>query len=167
VAAPGERIRGIVGRLEEGIIAAALAAMTLLTFVQVILRWFGTGWVWSLEVTTTLFAWLVLIGMAYGVRTRAHIGIDTLTRRLGARAARSVAIVVLGLCVAYSLLMMTASLVFVDRLLEVGHHARDIPLPRWLLTSALPIGFALLAWRFIEAGWRAFAPSHAEGWRRT
>ena len=42
----------------------ALAAMTLLTFVQVVLRYvFAGGFVWSLEVTQYLFAWLVLIGI--------------------------------------------------------------------------------------------------------
>ena len=71
----------------------ALTFMTLLTFVQVVLRYvFGTGLVWSLEATTYAFAWLVLIGMSYGVRTEAHIAVDLLTRRLPPRLARGVAL---------------------------------------------------------------------------
>lgn len=37
------RIRRAVNHLEEGFMALALAFMTLLTFVQVVLREFGTG----------------------------------------------------------------------------------------------------------------------------
>ena len=63
--------------------ALALAFMTIITFVQVVLRYvFGTGLVWSLEATTYTFAWLVLIGMSYGVRTRAHIAVDLFSNRL-------------------------------------------------------------------------------------
>ena len=48
-------------RLEEGLIALLLAAMTLLTFAQVVLRYgFNSGFVWALETTTYLFGWLIL-----------------------------------------------------------------------------------------------------------
>ena len=72
---PQRLLRG-ADRLEEAFMIVALAFMTLLTFVQVVLRYgFGTGFVWSLEATTYAFAWLVLIGMSYGVRTQsAHRG---------------------------------------------------------------------------------------------
>ena len=64
--------------------------MTLLTFVQVVLRYgFGTGFVWSLEATTYAFAWLVLIGMSYGVRTGAHIAVDLVTSRLSPARSRA------------------------------------------------------------------------------
>ena len=66
--------------------AISLAFMTILTFIQVVLREFGTGWVWSLEATTYAFAWMVLIGMSYGVRTQAHIAIDLVSN--SCRAAR-------------------------------------------------------------------------------
>ena len=70
----GSRLARGLDRVEEVFIALALAFMTLLTFVQVVLRYlFESGLVWSLEATTYTFGWLVVVGMAYGVRTRAHI----------------------------------------------------------------------------------------------
>ena len=43
--------------------------MTLVTFSQVVARYvFNTGVVWALELTVYLFAWLVLLGMSYGVK---------------------------------------------------------------------------------------------------
>ena len=124
--------------------ALALAAMTLITFIQVILREFCTGFVWSLEATTYSFAWLVLVGMSYGVRTRAHISVDLLTSKLPPAAERAVALVALLLGLAYCGFMIFGSSVFIDRLMTLGNDARDIPLPRWALASIMPVQGAVL-----------------------
>ena len=92
--APVQRLLERADRLEEWFMIVALAFMTVLTVVQVVLRYgFGTGFVWSLEATTYAFAWLVLIGMSYGVRTEAHIAVDLVTSRLSASGARVFAII--------------------------------------------------------------------------
>ena len=49
-------------RLEEGFIALLLAAMTLITFGQVVARYiFNYSFTWALELTGVLFAWLIFI----------------------------------------------------------------------------------------------------------
>jgi len=146
---------GRINRLEEGVLATLLALMTILTFTQVVLRYaFNSGLVWSLEATTYSFAALVLIGMSYGVRTQTHIAVDLVTRRLPKRARKIVKLVAIAACVVYALLMLYGSAIFVDRLLTLGNYARDIPAPKWLLTVTMPLGFTLLAFRFLEAGWQ-------------
>jgi C4-dicarboxylate transporter DctQ subunit len=148
-------MRGRINRLEEGVLATLLALMTILTFAQVVLRYaFNSGLVWSLEATTYMFAALVLFGMSYGVRTQTHIAVDMLARRLPKRARKIVNLVAIAACLAYALLMLYGSAVFIDRLMILGNHARDIPAPKWLLTATMPLGFTLLAFRFIEAGWQ-------------
>jgi TRAP-type C4-dicarboxylate transport system permease small subunit len=47
--------------------------------------------------------------------------------------------------------MIYGSLEFVGRLKALGTDARDIPLPRWVLTGIMPIAFALLALRLVQA----------------
>lgn len=134
--------------------ATLLAGMTLLTFAQVILRYvFNSGWVWSLEATTYSFAALVLIGMSYGVRTQAHITIDLLVKRFPQHIRRYVALFAVACCLLYAFLMLYGSGVFVQRLFILGNDARDIPLPKWLLTATMPLGFFLLALRFLQSGW--------------
>ena len=150
-------------RFEETFMIVALTFMTVLTVVQVVLRYgFGTGFVWSLEATTYTFAWFVLIGMSYGVRTEAHIVVDLVTSRLRPRAARAVATVALCAGLAYCALMIYGSSLFVDRLMALGTNARDIPLPRWLLTGIMPLAFALLALRLVQAA-RPVLRLRAEG----
>ena len=79
-------------RLEEWLIATLLAVMTCITFMQVVARYvFNYSFVWALELNTFLFAWLIFLGMAYGVRVGAHIGVDALVKSLGPRAAQTCA----------------------------------------------------------------------------
>lgn len=144
----------MIDRLEEWLMAALLGFMTVLTFVQVVMRYvFNSGWVWSLEATTYSFAALVLVGMSYGVRTGTHIATDLFTRKLPEPLRHYVALAAIFVCLVYALLMLYGSAVLVDRLMTLGNAARDIPAPKWLLTAPMPLGFALLAYRFAEAGW--------------
>lgn len=143
----------LVDRLEEGVLALLLAFMTLITFVQVVLRYvFNSGLVWSLEATTYSFAWLLLIGISYGVRTHAHIAVDLLTNRLPKNTQRLFGLLAAALCILYAGLMFYGSFVLIDRMYMLGNHARDIAIPKWLLTGIMPVGFALLAFRFFQAG---------------
>lgn len=153
----------MINRLEEWLMAVLLAFMTLLTFTQVVMRYvFNTGWVWSLEATTYSFAALVLIGMSYGVRTRTHIATDLLTRRLSEPLRRYVAVIAIFACLLYALMMLYGSVVLVDRLMTLGNAARDIAAPKWVLTATMPLGFALLTYRFLEAGWILVRPGSSE-----
>ena len=147
-----QRLLKAADRLEEAFMIVALAFMTVLTVVQVVLRYgFGLGLVWSLEATTYTFAWLVLIGMSYGVRTEAHIAVDLVTSRLTPGGARVFAAIALVAALAYCALMIYGSSQFVERLMALGTNARDIPLPRWVLTGIMPIAFGLLALRLVQA----------------
>jgi C4-dicarboxylate transporter DctQ subunit len=144
----------VINRLEEGLMALFLAVMTFLTALQVLLRYvFNTGLIWSLEATTYTFAWLVLLGMAYGVRIRSHIAVTLVVSRLQGKARRIVTLASLALSLAYSLLMLYGSSIFIQRLFQLGHEARDLPIARWILSIMLPLGFALLTFRFLELGW--------------
>jgi C4-dicarboxylate transporter, DctQ subunit len=159
-----QRVLRAADRLEEAFMIVALAFMTVLTVVQVVLRYgFGTGFVWSLEATTYTFAWLVLIGMSYGVRTEAHIAVDLVTSRLGPRATRVFAGVALFAGLAYCALMIYGSSQFVERLMALGNDARDIPLPRWALTGIMPIAFVMLALRLVQAARPVLWPRRKAG----
>jgi C4-dicarboxylate transporter DctQ subunit len=138
-------------QLEEGLIALLLAAMTFLTFTQVVLRYgFNSGFVWALEVTTYLFGWLILFGISYCVRVHAHIGIDLLVKALPEAARRLVGLAAITLCLLYAGLMAYGSWGYIERLMKLGITAEDIPVQRWLLTIILPVGFVLLGIRLLE-----------------
>jgi C4-dicarboxylate transporter DctQ subunit len=139
----------IMNGLEEGIISLLLVVMTLVVFVEVILRFgFNTGMVWSDEFVLHLSAWMVLLGASYGVKVGSHIGVDALVKALPARWQRIVTVVALLLCLVYCGLLIDGSWVYLRKIYRIGIEMEDIPFPRWLADSALVIGFALLAFRF-------------------
>jgi C4-dicarboxylate transporter DctQ subunit len=139
-------------RLEERLLAALLAAMTLLTVVQVIARYvFNYSFVWALELVTVLFAWLIFLGMSYGVRVGAHIGVDALVKALSPRAARVTAIVAATLCVVYGAIVTTGASIYLEKMYAIGIDMQDLPLPQWVPRLVLPLGFALLTLRFAGA----------------
>jgi len=59
-----------------------------------------------------------------------------------------------GLVLLYAGLMLYGSLVYIDKMREIGIEAEDIPIERWILSLCLPVGFFLLIIRILEMAWR-------------
>ena len=142
-------------RLEEGLLAFLLAAMTLIVFTQVVARYvFNYSFVWALELVTYLFAALIFIGMAYGVRVGAHIGIDVLVKSLGPRGARIAGACAAALCVVYAVIVLIGSVQYVEKMRSIGIEAQDLPIEQWIPRLVLPLGFTLLGLRFAQLFYR-------------
>jgi C4-dicarboxylate transporter DctQ subunit len=144
----------IFDRIEELIVIVMLALMTLLTFLQVVMRYgFNSGFTWAVELTTIFFAVMIFVGISYGVRAGAHIGVDALIKKLPPGVGRAISIVVVLLCLFYAGLVIYGSWVYVSKMKMVGVELDDLPIPIWVVRSILPIGYALLALRFIQVLW--------------
>ena len=139
-------------RLEEILVAGLMAAMTITAFMQVVARYvFNYSFVWALELNGVLFAWLIFVGMSYGVRVGAHIGIDVVVKQLRPAAARAFGLVGAALCVVYALIVMVGGWQYVRKMYDVGIEMQDMPIQQWVPRIILPLGFALLALRFGQA----------------
>ncbi|WP_163849450.1 TRAP transporter small permease [Pseudooceanicola aestuarii] len=101
------RLGRIVTGLEETAIAVLLGLMTLVTFINVVLRYgFNESLIWGLEVTLILFAWLVIFGVSYGVKVTAHLGVDAVISLLPGRGRRAAALLAAAVCLLYGVLLM-------------------------------------------------------------
>ena len=172
---PGSRFGQVFDRLEETLIAVFLGLMTVITFANVVARYvFNDNILWALEATVFLFAWLVLLGASYAVKHSLHLGIDLLVNALGPAARRALGLVSVAACLAFAVLLLIGSWEYwypfatKRAFLEVN----DVPMPgflqflaewfnegeayekipRFIPYAALPIGMALLTWRFVQAG---------------
>lgn len=168
-----------VNDIEETFIAVILGLMTLITFANVIARYvFNDNILWALEATVFLFAWLVLVGASYCVKTSAHLGVDLIINALSPAPRRLQALVAVFACIAFSVLLLIGSwqywepfvgkrawyqvddivmpefLQFLAGWLNEGE--RYDKLPRFIPYFGLPLGVALLTFRFLQAGWRIF-----------
>ncbi|MEF2070823.1 TRAP transporter small permease [Consotaella aegiceratis] len=176
------RFSQIVDRIEQDILAILLAAITVISFTQVVARYgFSAGWGGALELTRILFAWLILFGMSYGLKIGAHLGVDAFIRLFPTPVTRA-----FGLFGALCTLVYAIILIKSDWLQYFGANARggawdywyllfkrpfgldDIRYPvwvqdafgmqervqRWIAYLMLPIGLALLAFRSLQAIWQ-------------
>lgn len=167
------RIGKVTDAIEETLIAFFLGAMTLLTFANVIFRYvFNDNILWALELTVFMFAWMVLVGASYGVKKHFHIGVDVVINLAPEQLRKIYALIAAACCLAFSILLLIGAWNYwypfaTDR---AWYETDDIPmpemlqfmadwlnegeryekLPRFIPYMALPIGMALLTFRFAQ-----------------
>ena len=167
----------ITDAIEETLIAFFLGAMTLLTFANVIFRYvFNDNILWALELTVFMFAWMVLVGASYGVKKHFHIGVDVIINMVSKPKRKVLALLAAAGCLAFSILLLVGSwnywYPFVTE--RAWYETDDIPmpemfqfladwlnegeryekLPRFIPYFALPLGMALLTFRFVQITWQ-------------
>ena len=147
----------IINSLEESIIALLLASMTLLVFVEVVLRFgFSTGFMWGEELTLHLSAWMVLFGVSYGIKVGSHIGVDALVKILPPTARKVVSAIAVIACLTYTGLFMKGAWVYLAKIQMIGIEMEDLPIPKWIAHSILFIGMVLIAIRLLILLWAIF-----------
>lgn len=174
---PETRLGRLVNALEETLIAFILGAMTLITFANVVARYvFNSNILWQLEATVFLFAWLVLFGVSHCVKVTAHLGVDVVIDSVGSGTRRVLGLVSVAFCLSFSLLMLKGGWDYWWKFASTASflEVNDIPMPgflqflagltndgepyekmpRYLPYVILPVGMALLIFRFLQAGWR-------------
>ncbi|MEH0665645.1 TRAP transporter small permease [Vibrio scophthalmi] len=167
------KIGQVTDAIEETLIAFFLGAMTLLTFTNVVFRYvFNSNILWALELTVFMFAWMVLVGASYGVKKHFHIGVDVIINMVSPGMRKTYALMAAGCCLAFSILLLVGSwnywypfaterawyetddipmpeiLQFLADWLNEGE--RYEKLPRFIPYMALPIGMALMTFRFLQ-----------------
>ena len=174
---PTGPISRFINNLEENFIALILAAMTGLTFANVIARYvFNDNILWALEATVYLFAWLVLFGMSYAVKTSAHLGVDVVVNRQSPDVKKALGLLSVAACLLFAGLLLVGSIEYWWRFFSKMSflESEDVPfpviiqslvglvengeakyenIPRFIPYFILPFGFALMALRFLEVGW--------------
>jgi C4-dicarboxylate transporter DctQ subunit len=147
-------INRVFERFEEGAIALLLFVMTVLTFVQAVLRYgFNSGLTWALEATGYMFGWLIFLGISYGIKKGSHIVVDVLVKKLPVGGQRIVGMIVVLLCIVYTALMLYGAWRYVSTMQILGVTAEDIPVPRWILLLAIPLGLFMVLVRLSESAW--------------
>ena len=138
-----------VGRwCENALLIVLLAGLMLLASGQILLRnVFSIGLPWADGLVRMAVLWLALIGAIAAGRDRKHIAINLAERYLPARFMYAVNIavdlftaVVTGVLAWYATQFVRDSYEFGDRLLGTW--------PAWAFQAILPIGFALIAYRY-------------------
>lgn len=144
-------LTNIINKFEESFLSLLLVGMTVLVFVDVILRFaFNTGINWSQEVTLYMMAWFVLFGASYGVKVGAHIGVDSFVKLFPAKIRRTLGVLSVSICIAYCVIFMIGAWNYLAKLKQINLEMEDLEVQRWMSESIIFIGFALLLFRFLQ-----------------
>lgn len=145
----------VLDKFEEWAMILMLATMTGVTFVQVVLRYvFGDGLTWALEFSMICFAFMIFLGISYGVRVGSHIGVDALVKLLKGPTQRLVGVLAVVLSLIYVSMILLGSYEYVSKMKMVGIEFDDLPIERWQVLIVMPIGYCLVAFRFLQVLWR-------------
>jgi C4-dicarboxylate transporter DctQ subunit len=169
----------VLDHLEEWLITFLIGAATLIIFAAVVHR-YASGvaipgvqdWLlrqnmgWAQELCIIMFVWMAKFGAAYGVRTGIHVGVDVLINSLSDRPRGKFIVFGLLAGAVFTGIIGTLGAFFVWE--NGAHYATftmlgldtgdlyegpttpDLEWPTWIVYCAVPIGSALMCFRFLQ-----------------
>ena len=145
-------MKSLLDRFEEYFVASLLALMTVITCINVFFRYvLGASIDWAFEFTTFLFAALIFIGAAWGVKLGAHIGVDAVVKLLSPARQRLATLIAILCCILYAGIVLYGGTVYVYKMYDIGIMSQDIHwLPQWMPRFVLPLGYALVIYRLLQ-----------------
>lgn len=142
----------ILDNLEEYIASSLLIGVSVLIFVQVVLRYvFSYSIYWSSEASIYLIIWFIFIGSSIAIREKAHVTVDVVVEILPPVFKKLMAIIAYLVSIGFCIMMLKAG---VDMVMHVGSRgittaAMGVPMS-WAYL-AVPVGFSLMLIRFSQA----------------
>ncbi len=172
----------VLDHLEEWFIATLMGVATIIVFLAVLHRYMSgvsiphlQDWLlslnfsWAQEATIYLFVWMAKFGAAYGVRTGIHVGVDVFINRMKDKnRARFVMFGLLaGALFTGTVSMLGANFVWHNGAqyaiphalgmnvegMSAGPTTPDLEWPTWVIYLAIPLGSALMCFRFAQVAW--------------
>jgi C4-dicarboxylate transporter DctQ subunit len=153
----------LLDRLEEVLIAALMAAATLLIFIAVVHRYaaglaipgvqdflINLNLSWAQELCIYMFVWMAKFGAAYGVRTGIHVGVDVMINRLPPDTRRVYVLFGLLAGAVFTGIVGTLGAGFVWNIAHTDSVSPDLELPKWIVYLCIPLGSYLMCFRFLQ-----------------
>lgn len=145
------RLRHLVYRFEDGLLAAAMLTMVVLAGLQIVLRaGFDGGLTWIEPALRVLVLWIGMLGAITASRSGRHIHIDILTRTVPPAWRHRLEIVACVFTAAVCFLITWHAGRFVRLELEFPATA-FAGVPTWAVALILPVAFGLIGLRYALA----------------
>lgn len=136
---------------EDYIAVTLMAFMTIIIFIQVIMRYiFKSSLSWSEEIARYLFVWLAYLAIPYSIKLRKHVKIEAALYLFPKKLRPSVVIVgdIVTLC--WSIFVICTSWILTQKLFGSGQTSPAIGIPMYVIYFAPCLGYALGAVRCIQ-----------------
>lgn len=142
-----------IRRIERVFIAVVMIAMSLLYFINVVVRFFSprlaTELAWIDEATLFGLAWLVFLGLGLALERRRQIAMTAVLDGMSLATARIVQALINITGLAFCLLLTKFSFDLAVFVYNSGQISPTLGITMLWLYASLPIGFALLSLRYL------------------
>ena len=158
-----KKIDKFVSYLEEYFAVTSLLVASLLVFIQVILRYlFNISLIWSEEVARYVIIWFILVGSSIAVREKAHATVDAVVAFLPPLGKRIFSILANLTGIVFCVILIWSGSLTVSTVIEYGNVTPAVGIPMAIPYLALPVGGALMLFRFSQLLIKDFKNSDAD-----
>ena len=143
-----QRLDRLIAGIEGCALISILLAMICIAFLQVILRnLFHTALPWGDGLTRALVLWAGFAGASLAISQGRFLSIDVLSRRLGTSWQRRARVLIYLYAAVVSFFLSLGGVTFV-RSEQAAMTMTSLGIPNWIVTSIIPLTFAILCFRF-------------------
>ena len=144
-------LKWIDEKLELSIFVILMTLMTIIIFVQVIMRYvMKNSLVWSEELARYLFIWLIYLGISYGAKCMKHIKIEDALGLFPIAFRPKVVLIGDFVFFMFSVFISYTAFTIVLKQLKLGQESPAMNMPIWIIYAAPMVGFGLTAIRLIQ-----------------
>lgn len=145
-------IKKVFDNFEELLGSVILAVMAVITFANVITRYFiYYALAFTEEVTINLFVWLVMLGTAIAFKKGANLSMTFVYDKLPIRCRRCCFYTTTAMSLAFFALLCYLGYVQVSDEIALSVTSSSLAIPVWWYTISLPVFSALIIVRILQA----------------
>jgi len=142
--------------LEKLIVNCLLLTVTLVLFVNVVLRLLGESMQWAEEFSRYGIVWVTFVGASICVYKGAHIGVDAITMLLNQKSKRVLSLLTVIISIAFIAIFIKQSYLITLRAFETGQVSSTLKISMVYIYGAMPVGGTLMLIRLVQECVRQF-----------
>lgn len=148
-------LKKFLNNFEEYFCVWTLAIMTIVVFVQVVMRYvFANSLSWSEELARFIFLWFSWVGASYAVRERSHFRVEMLVDLFKGASRIWIEYLVLLIWSAFSFFLTWYGTKLVLFIRGAGQVSAAMRMPMTWPYAAVPAGCALMCVRLVVELWK-------------
>ena len=150
-------IKKFINNFEEYFIVWTMAIMTVLVFLQVVMRYvFSNSLSWSEEMARFIFLWLSWIGASYAVKERIHFRVEMFANMIHGTARKYFECLILIIWFIFSLFLTSYGTELLLFLHDSGQFSAAMEIPMTLPYASVPVGCGLMSIRLLIEIYKIF-----------
>jgi len=143
-------VKKFLNNFEEYFVVWTMAIMTILVFIQVVMRYvFSNSLSWSEEMARFIFLWLSWIGASYAVKERSHFRVEMFANMIKGKSRLYFEYLVLIIWFVFSFVLTWYGTELILFISESGQTSAAMDLPMSWPYASVPVGCGLMCIRLL------------------